>query len=68
MKYFEVTFTDGTTICCKGERVPNKEEATEFCAEDVKQYGNVVTVVEVSLEDALGSYDTDDIDNWPVFK
>lgn len=67
MKYFEVEFTNGYSICCKGVRVPSIEEADVFFAADAKENGMVVLVLETDLDDAIKFFDTENIDSWPVF-
>jgi len=68
MKYFEVEFDNGYSICCRGERVPNIEEAAVFCAADSKENGMIVSVAEIDLDEAKRFFDTENMDNWPIFK
>jgi hypothetical protein len=61
VKYFEIKYSDGICIYCKGRRVPNLENATYFCqayetSEGIKMQLTSVKllhVVEVSEADAL---------------
>ena len=68
MIYFEAEFDNGGSICCRGKRLPTIAEANIFCAADVKINGEVVSVVEISAEEANLFFDTDNIDAWPIFK
>ena len=68
MLYFEVEFSDGYSIACKGERIPNIQEASVFCATDVEQYGPVASVTAIDYDEVVRFYDTEKIDSWPVFK
>ena len=75
-KYFEVEIGDshcpsGDTycICIMGVRKPTVEEAAEFMAADLKEYGcdYVASIIEISLEEACDAYDMENRDTVPVF-
>lgn len=68
MLYFEVEFVDGYSIACKGERVPNIDEATVFCDADVKEYGPIISVTKIDYDEVVKFFDTDGIESWPVFE
>ena len=55
MIYFEAEFDNGDSICCRGKRLPTIAEANIFCAADVKINGEVVSVVEISVEERFVS-------------
>lgn len=67
MKYFEVEFEDGYSISCKGIEIPTIEQANVFCTKEVSMYGSVISVGEIDREEVNLFFDTDNIDNWPVF-
>lgn len=68
MKYFEVEFEDTYSIACRGVRVPSIEEATQFCRDEVKEFGDIVSVTEIPLAEVIMFFDSEDIDNWPIFE
>lgn len=84
MRYFEIEFdneprnqdnADGDvvgdySICIIGERMPSIQEATEFCAEDMKRmgYGYVVNVIEISREEARTFFDMENKGEFPIFR
>ena len=69
IRYFEVMFTNGYSICIKGVREPSIEEAKEFLKEDMKCLGvtEIEYIEEWTLNDALSAFDFGNEANWPVF-
>ena len=77
--YYEIEFgsfddnnvlTDDTySICIKGNRKPTIKEAAEFCKEDLKivGYDAVISVDEISHEEAIHFYDMENEEKFPVF-
>jgi hypothetical protein len=68
VKYFEVKFADGYSIACKGERVPSLDEVKVFCVASAATFGEIVCVLEIDYDEVVNHFDTDNIENWPVFK
>lgn len=61
---------DGTDfwMCIRGVRQPALEEAEQFYAEDVKNFGgNVLAVNAISRAEARDCYDLSNEANWPIF-
>ncbi len=71
MKYFEVFFDNGEdtdfTIACRGYRIPTLDEARVFCAEDAKMFGPIYDVTEICERDFYANFDTEDMNNKPIF-
>ncbi len=84
MRYFEIGFDNEPTetdydedysgnysICILAEKEPSIEEATEFCKSDMKNLGYkyVVSITEISKEEATNFFDMEDAENrYPIFK
>lgn len=68
MIYFEIEFEDGYSMACKGNRIPNVDEAATFYATDVEKFGVIVSVMEIDFDEVKRFFDTDNIDNWPIFE
>lgn len=67
VKFYEVEFADGYSIAIKGMARPTLEAASRFCAKEVSKCGPVVAVYDLTLDEVKTFFDTDNIDNWPVF-
>lgn len=84
MRYFEIEFDNEPhnqedwngdiigdySICILGEREPSIQEATEFCALDMKMMGYkyVVNVLEIDQEEARMFFDMERENEFPVFR
>lgn len=82
-RYFEIEFSNDNTIdrsteghetdcsiCIIGTRCPSFEEATIFCKTDMEKLKRkyVVSITEISKEEAYNYYDMENEDNLPVFQ
>ena len=77
IKYFECDFRPNDdawgeySICIKAVRKPSKDEAVEFCKNDLLALKNdeweCTGVYETTLEDAKMDYDMTNSENFPVF-
>lgn len=68
-KYYEVEFEDTYSMVIKGKRIPTYKEVEEFLKEDMKNMGvkEVVSVIEISEDEARLFFDFSNEKNWPVF-
>lgn len=68
-KYFEVEFEDTYSMVIKVKRRPTYKEVEEFLKEDMKNMGvkEVVSVTEISEDEARLFFDFSNEKNWPVF-
>lgn len=57
------------SICILGVKKPTREQAEQFCSEDMREFGwdYVFSVAEITEEEAKNAYDLDNIEDWPVF-
>lgn len=69
-KYYEVEFEDTYSMVIKAKRRPTYKEAEEFLKEDMKNMGvkEVVSVTEISEDEARLFFDFSNEKNWPVFR
>lgn len=67
VKFYEVEFADGYSIAIKGLARPTLEAASRFCYKEVAKCGPAVAVYDLTLDEVKAFFDTDNIDNWPVF-
>lgn len=69
-KYYEVEFEDTYSMVIKAKRRPTYKEAEEFLKEDMKNMGvkEVVSVTEISEDEARLFFDFSNEKNWPVFE
>ena len=69
IRYFEVMFANGYSICIKGVREPSVEEAKEFLKEDMKCLGvsEIDYIEEWKFSDAITAFDFSDVEKWPLF-
>ncbi len=67
LKYFEVEFKDGYSICIRGKRRPTLSEAATFCKADCETFGEVVKVLPLDISEALSFFDMDDEESLPIF-
>lgn len=68
MKYFEVEFENTFSVACKGLRVPSDKEASKFCAKEVADNGEVISVIEIPLTEVETFFDVENISKWPIFE
>lgn len=77
VKYFEVDMEStkdqnaGTySICIKGMRKPNIEEAKLFLKSDMENlgYDSITFINETTLEEAKNFYNMEKEDDFPIFK
>ena len=68
-KYYEIEFEDTYSMVIKAKRRPTYKEAEEFLQEDMKNMGvkEVVSVTEISEDEARLFFDFSNEKNWPVF-
>lgn len=68
-KYYEVEFEDTYSMVIKAKRRPTYKEAEEFLKEDMKNMGvkEVVSVTEISEDEARLFFDFSNEKNWSVF-
>lgn len=81
-KYFEIEFSNDNTIdrstegcdedysiCIIGNECPSIKEAEDFCKKDMDKMGYkyVVSITEISKEEAHTFFDMEKEDNFPVF-
>ena len=80
-RYFEIEFAhelfdtskddaDTYSICIIAEHHPSIEEAKEFCKEDMKRLGYdcVISVTEISHDEAHQFFDMENEANFPILK
>ena len=73
IRYFAMEFDkakdgDEFEICIRGIRCPTIEEANVFCRTDTLYCGaKVVSIVEISEEEAKSDFDFDNLKNKPIF-
>lgn len=68
-KYYEIEFEDTYSMVIKAKRRPTYKEAEEFLKEDMKNMGvkEVVSITEISEDEARLFFDFSNEKNWPVF-
>lgn len=82
-RYFEIEFSNDNTldrgtegcdddysICIIGYDSPSIEEATKFCKSDMEKlnYKYVVSVTEITKDEAYNFFDMENENNFPIFK
>lgn len=68
-KYYEVEFEDTYGMVIKGKRRPTYREAEEFLKEDMKnmRVKEVISITEISEDEARLFFDFSNEQRWPVF-
>lgn len=67
IKFFEVDFENGYSLCIKSFREPSIDDANRWLASDVIQFGSVTGVYPIEETEARKFYDFENETQWPVF-
>jgi len=69
INYYEAEFSDGYSICIKGERKPTITEANEFLKVDcMNMKTTVINVLDIDNNEAHNFFDMSNEDKFPVFQ